>query len=56
MSKVLVIAEHDGSQLNSATAKTVSCASDIEGAAITIAVFGSGIDAVAQQAAAISGV
>ncbi len=56
MSKVLVIAEHDGSQLNSATAKTVSCASDIEGAAITIAVFGSGIDAVAQQAATINGV
>jgi electron transfer flavoprotein alpha subunit len=56
MSKVLVIAEHDGSQLNGATAKAVSCASDIDGTTITIAVFGSGIDAVAQQAATISGV
>jgi len=56
MSNVLIIAEHDGSQLNSSTAKAVSCASGIDGADITVAVFGSGSDAVANQAAGINGV
>ena len=56
MSNVLVIAEHDGKQLNSATANTIKCAADIEGANITVAVFGSGIDAVAAEAANIQGV
>jgi len=56
MSNVLVIAEHNGKQLNSATAKTIKCAADIEGANITLAVFGLGIDAVAAEAATIQGV
>ena len=56
MSHVLIIAEHDGSQLNASTAKTVNCAAGIDGATITIAVLGSGIDSVATQAAAIAGV
>ena len=29
MSKVLVIAEHDGTNLNGSTARAVSCASDL---------------------------
>ncbi|MFT4592116.1 MAG: electron transfer flavoprotein alpha subunit [Gammaproteobacteria bacterium] len=56
MSHVLIIAEHDGSQLNASTAKTVNCAAGIDGATISIAVLGSGIDSVATQAAAIAGV
>ena len=56
MSHVLIIAEHDGSQLNASTAKTVNCAAGIDGATISIAVLGSGIDRVATQAAAIAGV
>ena len=56
MSHVLIIAEHDGSQLNASTAKTVNCAAGIDGATISIAVLGSGIDSVAIQAAAIAGV
>jgi len=56
MSKVLIVAEHDGSQLNSSTAKTVNCASGIDGTEIDVAVLGNGVDAVAQEAAAISGV
>jgi len=55
MSKILIIAEHDGQALNISTAKCVSCAKAI-GGEIDIAVFGSGIDAVAAQAAAIDSV
>lgn len=56
MSKILVIAEHNGSALNSSTAKTVSCAASIDGAEIDILVLGSSCDAVAPQAAAIDSV
>ena len=56
MSKILVIAEHDGKKLNQATARTVSCATRIAGADITIAVFASDAAAVAAQAAALAGV
>ncbi len=55
MSRVLIIAEHDGSSLNMSTAKCVSCAQAI-GAEIDIAVFGNGIDAVAAEAAALDSV
>ena len=55
MSKVLVIAEHDGSALNASTAKCVSCAYAI-GGDVEIAVFGDGIDGVAAEAAALNGV
>jgi len=52
MSRILLIAEHDGETLNSSTAKCVSCAAAI-GGEIDIAVFGDGIDAVAAEAAAL---
>ena len=39
MSKILVIAEHDGQTLNPSTAKTVACAADIDGAEIDVVVF-----------------
>jgi electron transfer flavoprotein alpha subunit len=55
MSKILIIAEHDGQALNISTAKCVSCAKAI-GGEIDIAVFGSGIDAVAAQAATLDSV
>ncbi len=55
MSKILVVAEHDGQALNLSTAKCVSCAQAI-GADIDVAVLGHGLDAVAGQAAALNGV
>jgi len=55
MSKVLIIAEHDGSSLNISTAKCVSCAR-ATGGEIDIAVFGNGIDAIAAEAAALDSV
>ncbi len=56
MSKILVIAEHDGSRLSQATARCVTCASQVEGADITVAVFAADPAAVAAQAAALAGV
>jgi electron transfer flavoprotein alpha subunit len=55
MSRILIIAEHDGETLNTSTAKVVSCAQAI-GSEIDIAVLGDGIDAVAAQAAKLDSV
>jgi electron transfer flavoprotein alpha subunit len=55
MSRILVIAEHDGRQLAQATARCVACAMAI-GSEVTIAVLGSGIGAIAGSAAALAGV
>ncbi|MGD2128661.1 MAG: FAD-binding protein [Lysobacterales bacterium] len=55
MSKILIIAEHDGKALNISTAKCVSCAQAI-GGSIDIAVLGNGVDAVAAEAAALDAV
>ena len=55
MSKILIIAEHDGSSLNIATAKCVTCAAAI-GGEVEIAVLGHGVDGVAAEAAALEGV
>lgn len=56
MNKVLIVAEHDGQVLNAATAKCVQCATQIPDAQIQVVVFGQGVAAVAQQAAALLGV
>ncbi len=55
MSRILVVAEHDGQSLNLSTAKCMSCAQTI-GGDIDIAVLGQQLDAVASQVAALAGV
>ena len=56
MSKILVIAEHLGGKLNASTARCVSCAQAIAGAEIHVAVLADAPDAIAAEAAKISGV
>ena len=56
MTRALVIAEHDGTRLDPATAKCVRCALDLEPAALTVAVLAAGGDEVAAQAARLAGV
>ena len=56
MSKILIVAEHDGARLNASTAKCVSCASQIAGASIDVLVLAADGAAVAAQAAALMGV
>lgn len=56
MAKILIIAEHNGSELNPSTAKTVACAAQIDGAEIDVAVFASEVSTVAAAAAQVDGV
>jgi electron transfer flavoprotein alpha subunit len=56
MTHVLIIAEHAGGKLNPATAKCVSCAAQISGAAIDIAVLAADADSLATEAAQLAGV
>lgn len=56
MTKILVVAEHDGEILNPSTAKCVTCAKELDGAEIDVAVLGTNVSSVATQAAALAGV
>jgi len=56
MSKILIIAEHDGAALNPSTAKVVACAAEIDGAEIDIGVFASSATQVAAEAAVLDSV
>ena len=50
MSKILVVAEHNGSALNPSVAKAVACAASIDSAEIDVVVLASNVAAVAQEA------
>jgi len=54
--RVLIVAEHDGTKLNPSTARCVRCARGIDAGGIDVAVFATGGDGIAAQAAAIEGV
>lgn len=54
--RVLIVAEHDGSRLNPSTAKCVSCARALPQAEIAVAVLAADGGAVCEQAAALTGV
>ncbi len=56
MSKVLVVAEHDGAALHAGAARVVSCGLAIEPDGVDVAVMGEDCAAIAGQAAAIAGV
>lgn len=56
MSKVLILAEHDGAALNPSIAKCVSCAADLNADSIDIAIFSDDCGSIAEQAAALIGV
>jgi len=56
MSKILVIAEHDGSSLNASTAKCLACAAKIADAEIDVAVIAEGGANIANAAAQLDSV
>jgi electron transfer flavoprotein alpha subunit len=56
MSKILIVAEHDGSKLNASTLKSVTCAAKVAGATIDVVVLAADASSVAAQAAAVPGV
>jgi electron transfer flavoprotein alpha subunit len=56
MTRVLVVAEHDGRRLDPATARCVRCAHDLAPEALAVAVLAHGGGEVAAQAAELAGV
>jgi electron transfer flavoprotein alpha subunit len=56
MSRVLIVAEHDGGRLNQSTARCVNCARQIDAAGADVAVLGQDCAAVAAQVAGLQGV
>jgi electron transfer flavoprotein alpha subunit len=56
MSRVLVVAEHDGAVLNPATARAVRCACAIEGSRVDIVVLAAAPEPIAEAAAALEGI
>lgn len=56
MSKILIVAEHDGSRLNQSTARCVTCATQVEGAEIHVLVLAADAAGLANEAARIAGV
>jgi electron transfer flavoprotein alpha subunit len=55
-SKILIVAEHDGTKLNASTARCVTCARTLADAEITVVVCAVEAGAVAAQAAQLAGV
>lgn len=56
MATILIVGEHDGAKLNPSTARAVTCAAQIPGGEIHVALFGTDLAAVAPQAATLKGV
>jgi electron transfer flavoprotein alpha subunit len=56
MSKVLIIAEHNGAVLNQSTAKCVACAAQIDGAEIDVVVISNSSAQIAAEAAKLDSV
>ena len=56
MSRILILAEHDGNALNQSTAKCLSCAQSVGADSIDIMILSDQTDALADQAAELSGV
>ena len=56
MTQILIIAEHADGKLNPATAKCVSCAAQLTGASIDVAVFAQDAQSIAEQASKLAGV
>jgi electron transfer flavoprotein alpha subunit len=56
VTRVLVVAEHDGARLDSATAKCVRCALDLKPETLVVAVLAGGGADVAAQAARLRGI
>ncbi|MDJ0814071.1 MAG: FAD-binding protein [Woeseiaceae bacterium] len=56
MSRILIIAEHDGAALSPSVAKTVACAAQIDAAQIDVLVLAASAADVAAEAASLDGV
>ncbi len=56
MSKILILAQHDGSSINQGTSKAVTAAQQIQGASIDLVVFADDVSTIAAKASKLAGV
>lgn len=56
MSKILILAQHDGQSINQGTSKAVTAAQQIEGVNIDLIIFADDVSSIAAEAAKLGGV
>ena len=56
MSKILILAQHDGSAINQGTSKAITAAKQIDGASIDLIVFSDDVNVIATEAVKLEGV
>ncbi len=56
MSKILILAQHDGNTINQGTSKAITAAQQIEGANIDLVIFADDTSTIATEAAKLSGI
>lgn len=56
MSKVLILAQHNGTAINQGTSKAITAAQNIDGASIDLIIFADDVNSIATQACKLSGV
>ncbi len=56
MSKILIMAQHDGSSINQGTSKAITAAQQIQGASIDLIVFADDVSTIAAKASKLAGV
>jgi len=56
MSKILILAQHDGNAINQGTSKAVTAAKQIDGASIDLIIFSDDVNTIAAEAAKLEGV
>ena len=56
MSKVLILAQHDGATINQGTAKAITAAKQISGATIDLIIFSDNVDTIATEASKLADV
>ncbi|MBL4661513.1 MAG: FAD-binding protein [Alcanivoracaceae bacterium] len=54
MSKILILAQHDGNKINQGTAKAITAAQQIENHSIDVIIFADDIDSIANKAAQLA--
>ena len=56
MSKIMIVAEHDGTTLNESTSKCIACAAELPDAEIDLLILASSAGALTEQAQSLDGV
>ncbi|VAW39746.1 Electron transfer flavoprotein, alpha subunit [hydrothermal vent metagenome] len=56
MSKILILAQHDGKTINQGTAKAITATQQIQGATVDVVIFADDTDSIANEASKLAGI